>query len=237
MLETERSTLLSELMDRFKRDGLRAEAVYRTLKEAIARGIFAEGERLQDRALALELGVSRTPVREALQRLESQGFVENRPRVGLAVTEITPQAIEDIYVIRIALEGVAARLAAQRASPTDLAMLDRINAQLADATRRGALEAITQLNKEFHETMYHAARNPRLADLLKTLQDSVQRFARSTLSIPRRAGEALEEHREILEAIRDRDPDHAERAARLHKEHAKLVRLGMYSTQLASSAS
>ncbi len=153
MLETERSTLLSELMDRFKRDGLRAEAVYRTLKEAIARGIFAEGERLQDRALALELGVSRTPVREALQRLESQGFVENRPRVGLAVTEITPQAIEDIYVIRIALEGVAARLAAQRASPTDLAMLDRINAQLADATRRGALEAITQLNKEFHETM------------------------------------------------------------------------------------
>jgi DNA-binding GntR family transcriptional regulator len=121
---------------------------------------------LQDRVLAEALQVSRTPVREAIQRLENEGFVETVPRQGMVVAVMTPQDIEDIYVIRIALEGVAARLAAQRASAAEVELLVRLNDQYADAIRRGDLQAVTALNREFHEALYRATRNSRLAALL-----------------------------------------------------------------------
>jgi len=105
---------LTTLKKLYKRDGLLSDVAYRALRDAITRGMLDEGERLADRRIAESLELSRTPVREALQRLESEGFIRNVPRIGLVVAEVTPQDIEDIYVIRIALEGVAARLAAQQ---------------------------------------------------------------------------------------------------------------------------
>lgn len=223
-----RARRLASLKRLFERDGLRGEVVYRTLREAIVRDVFEEGERLQDRILARMLGVSRTPVREALQRLEAEGFVKTLPRLGLVIAEITPQDIEDIYAIRIALEGVAARLAAERATATEVDLLAALNARIAEATARNDLEAMSALNKEFHMAIYRAARNSRLMDLLNILHDAVQRFRRSTLSIPQRAREAVEEHEALIDAIRARDPDRAERVAREHKERAKRVRLALY---------
>jgi DNA-binding GntR family transcriptional regulator len=208
---------------------LRGEAVYRAIKAAIVEGVLPEGARVQDRLLADALGVSRTPVREALQRLQAEGFVRSAPRVGLVVAEITPQDVEDIYVIRIALEGVAARLAAQRASADEVAMLRQINEQIVVSTQRRDVPTLTALNRQFHDAIYRATRNPRLADLLTTLHDSVQRFKRSTLSNPQRADEAAEEHWQILDAIRERDADRAEQLARQHKERAKQVRLAALS--------
>jgi DNA-binding GntR family transcriptional regulator len=207
------------------RDDLRGEAVYRAIKDAIVQGVLPEGARLQDRLLADALGVSRTPVREALQRLEAEGFARSVPRVGLVVAEITAQDVEDIYVIRIALEGVAARLAAQRASVDEIAVLKQINEQIVLATQRRDVQTLTLLNKQFHDAIYRATRNQRLADLLNVLHDSVQRFKRSTLSNPQRADDAAAEHWQILDAIQARDADRAERLAREHKERAKLVRL------------
>jgi DNA-binding GntR family transcriptional regulator len=222
-----RGRKLAALARRFARQGLRGEVVYLTMREAIIREVFEEGERLPDRVLAQMLGVSRTPVREALQRLAAEGFVENVPRLGLVVAEITPQDIEDIYVIRIALEGVAARLAAERASASEVEAMAALNEQIASATARGDLEAMTALNRRFHETIYRAGRNARLTQLLMTFHDAVQRFRRSTLSVPERARETIEEHRRLVEAIRSRNAAEAERLARLHKERAKDVRLAI----------
>ncbi len=234
MSTNDQAAQLADLKRPFEGEGLRGEVVYRTIRQAVVQGILPEGARIQDRLLADALDVSRTPVREALQRLEAEGFVTNVPRLGLVVAEITTQDIEDIYVIRIALEGVAARLAAQRASLAEIEMLAQLNEQIAAATRRRDVQTLPALNKQFHEAIYRATRNKRLADLLNTMHDSVQRFKRSTLSNPKRADEALEEHRQILEAIRNRDPDRAEALARQHKEKAKLVRLAIYQEQPVS---
>lgn len=223
-----RTRQLTGLKRLFERDGLRAEVIYRTLREAIIREVFEEGERLQDRALAPMLGVSRTPVREALQRLEAERFVENVRGLGLVVAKISTQDIEDIYVIRVALESVAARLAAERASNAEIEFLAALNDRIAEATRHGDLNAMTTLNKRFHETIYQAARNTRLADLLNILHDTVQRFRSSTLSDPERAHEAVEEHEALIDAIRKREPARAESLASQHKERAKNVRLAMY---------
>lgn len=228
-----RGAQLIAIKNLFAREGLRGEFVYRTLREAIIRGVLPEGRRVQDRLLALELGVSRTPVREALQRLEAEGFLQSVPRLGLIVAEITPQYIEDIYVIRIALEGVAARLAAQRASEADIEILTALNAEIAEATRRRDVHHLTPLNQQFHQAIYRAARNAPLAELLNRLHYSVQRFRQSTLSIPERAKEAHDEHVRLLAAIRDRDAERAEAIARAHKEKAMSARLTMCHRQVA----
>ncbi len=229
----DRSAQLVAIKNLFAREGLRGEFVYRTLREAIIRGVLPEGQRIQDRLLALELGVSRTPVREALQRLEAEGFLKNVPRLGLIVAEITPQEIEDIYIIRIALEGVAARLAAQRASAGDIEILSSLNEGIARATHSRDVQQLTTLNREFHQAIYQAARNASLAELLNRLHYAVQRFRQSTLSIPERAQEALEEHEQLVAAIRDRDAERAEAIARAHKEKAMRARLALYHRQAA----
>ncbi|MDQ7850044.1 MAG: GntR family transcriptional regulator [Armatimonadota bacterium] len=219
---------LTQLKKLFERGGLRGEVIYRTLREAIVRSILPEGYRLQDRTLAATLGVSRTPVRQAMQRLEAEGFLEGVPRLGAVVASITPQDVEDIYAIRIAQEGVAAQLAAQRASPGELELLQHLNDQIAEATRQGDHQHLSHLNQEFHEAIYRAARNTRLGDLLKRLQYSIQRFEYSTLSSPERAQQALQEHRDLLAAIVARDAEGAEAAARRHKENAMRTRLKMH---------
>jgi DNA-binding GntR family transcriptional regulator len=219
---------LLPLKRRFEGNGLRGEVIYRTLREAIICGILAEGRRVQDRPLAAALGVSRTPVREAMQRLQAEGFLTTLPRVGTVVASITPQDVEDIYVIRIALEGVAARLAAQRASQGDLDILRQIHRRIAEATAHHDGERLGDLNRAFHEAIYRAARNARLAELLGRLQNSIRRFKHSTLSDPARARQALDEHGELLEAIAGRDAERAEAVARRHKEQAMRARLRMY---------
>lgn len=228
------SAQLAEIKMLFAQESLRGEFVYRTLREAIIRGVLVEGRRVQDRVLALELGVSRTPVREALQRLEAEGFLENTPRLGLVVAEITPQTIEDVFAIRIALEGVAARLAAQRASASDIEALGTLNEQIAHAVREGELGPALTLNHQFHLAIYRAARNAPLAELLNRLHYSVQRFRQSTLSISGRAPQMLEEHGRLVAAIRDHDADEAEQIARAHKERAMQARLTMYHRHAAS---
>lgn len=219
---------LSDLKGMFQHDGLRSEAVYRALREAIVQSVLPEGSRMQDRILAAALGVSRTPVREALQRLEGEGFLKSVPRVGLVVTEIDPQEIENIYTIRIALEGIAAKLAAQRASAGDIEILSQLQARLADATHHGDAQRLATLNQQFHEAIYQAARNTRLGNMLSLMQHMVARFKHSTLSLPERAQEALEEHERLLTAIRNRDADGAEAIMKDHKARAMRARLLLY---------
>jgi DNA-binding GntR family transcriptional regulator len=236
MAAQERLAELAQLRLKHSKQKALGEAVYRILREAILRELLPPGEVMNERVLAEALAVSRTPVREALQRLTGEGFLTVVPRQGLTVTDLSLKDIEEIYVMRAALEGVAARLSAQTISPSELVVLEDLCAQMAAATEKGEVERLRALNAQFHELLCGTARNRRLTDLVARLYDSVQRLRQTTLADPDRAREALREHEALLAAIRRRDPDEAERIARDHMTHAMLVRMKLYQMQQAELA-
>lgn len=224
-----RADRLKALHVRAGNNETRSHAVYLTLRAAIFHGILAESERLQERWLSQVLEVSRTPVREALQRLEAEGFAKDVPRVGLVVSLLTLQEVEDIYALRICLEGMAAQLATRLASESAITVLEQLQAQIEMAQRQRNIEQVTILNAEFHDAICRAGKNHRLAGLVNLLHDSVQRVGSTTLAYPGRPEQATKEHRAILSAIKRRDAEVAKRLAEEHMEHAKRIRLAMFS--------
>jgi DNA-binding GntR family transcriptional regulator len=200
------------------------ESVYETLREAILIGKLADGDRLQERLLADQLGVSRTPVREALQRLEVEGFVINTTN-GLVVQTFSVQEIIDIYELRIALEGISARLATERATYGDIAELRRIYQDMRRATHAGNVIELTRINREFHSSMAKISACRFLVRFINLLHDSVQRSSRTTFVDEERRLEALAEHEMLLEVLENGPPFAAETIAREHMAHAQLVRL------------
>jgi DNA-binding GntR family transcriptional regulator len=230
---------LKSLLREHSRTSVRGSAVYHTLRTAILRNILREGERLQERPIGEILGVSRTPIREALQRLEAEGFVANHPRLGFVVETLTLQDIEDIYVMRVALEGVAARLAARVATAGDVETLEAIQERIEKAHERRDIDRVTILNSHFHDELCRAAKNKRLADAANRLHDNIQRLGRTTLVNEKRRAQALREHRGLIAAIKAGDPERAERIAADHMRHAKEVRVSVHAhgrerTDLAS---
>jgi len=202
-----------------------AEIAYLTLREAIYREILPGGEPLHEADLATALQVSRTPVREALARLLAEGLVAYHPPRGLVVREVTTQEIEDVFEVRFGIDPLAARLAAQRASQVELTMLHSLLSQMEEATGQGDWDRLVGIALRFHQVLYEATRNARLAELATRLYAFVHRAHQSTLRDPERARRALEEHKELLEAIAARDPERAETVMRAHLEHALRARL------------
>ncbi|WP_431710306.1 GntR family transcriptional regulator [Glutamicibacter uratoxydans] len=206
---------------------LDAQAIHAQLRQQLLRGHFMPGDPLREVALAEEFGVSRTPVREALTRLLHEGMLERRAR-GLFVREIEPEQIMQVYDLRIMLEGQAASEAAEMRSETDLAKLQG----LIDRDR--ALENpddVTRLvtNIEFHRTLWKAARNPVLEDILDRLASHHVHIPSSTLSVGNRWEESLNEHQRICDCIRDRDASGARDVVQQHMKTAKAMRLTMFS--------
>jgi DNA-binding GntR family transcriptional regulator len=215
---------LAEFIRQHRGRATAAEATYLGLRQAIYQGAIPEGTVLRERELASALGVSRTPIRESLARLEAEGIVVAIPHGGVVVAEVSPQDVEEIYELRAGIEGMAARLAAQRASDAELAALGEVLQEMTVLARDGQLESLPPLAARFHRLLYEAARNRRLQALAVNCYEAVQRVKRSSLMRPGRAGQALEEHRRILAALRRRDPEAAERAAREHLERALRAR-------------
>jgi DNA-binding GntR family transcriptional regulator len=141
----------------------------------------------------------------------------------------TIQDVEEIYSIRMVLEGLSAFLAASLASESDIAVLESIQEKIEEAETRLDIESLTILNAKFHDALARAGRNQRLRRMINLLHDAVQRVNNTTLGYPGRASQASKEHRAILEAVKRRDPESARRLAEEHMAHAKLVRLVMYS--------
>jgi len=220
---------------RLKHDKPKAlgEAVYQILREAILRVLLPPWEGVNERALAETLQVSRTPVREALQRLVGEGFLTAIPRQGWVVADLSLKDIEEIYTMRGALEGAAARLSAQMISPSELVVLEDVCVQMEAATEQNDVDRQLALNGQFHEFLCSTARNRRLTEQVTRLYDSVRPLCRTSLADPARARDALREHRALVAAIRRRDPDEAERIAREHMTQAMLVRLKAHRTRRA----
>ncbi len=194
--------------------------VYQILRQAILSEQLKPGERLVERKLAMQLGVSRTPVREAIRKLESEGLLKHIPRKGVVVARLSPQEAWEIYHIRAVLEGLAARLAAEWITAKELEHLEKLIAEMEKAVETKDLNYLNELNSQFNEAVYGAAKSPRLKQMISNLYDYIVSFARVGYSLPGRIQEVLAEHRALFEAIKKGDVEEAERVARKHVERS-----------------
>ncbi len=197
------------------------EIVFETLREAIINATLKPGERLMEIQLAEELGVSRTPVREAIRKLELEGFVVMVPRKGAYVADISMKDIADVFELRAALEGLAAGLAAERITEEELERLERILVTIGECVSNNDLEKLIEVDTEFHDILFKASRNERLVQIVSNLREQIQRFRKASLSTPGRMKYALEEHKKIVEAISERNVELAQTLAREHIENAE----------------
>jgi len=195
---------------------------YHLLLEAIDRGEFRPGDRLVETELAERFGVSRTPVREALQRLETQAVVSRDGR-SLVVSTLDHDQLGELYVVRGELEALAARLAAQHAAPEEIRVLSemvRKDRDLADLP-----DLLARANKRFHRQIHLASHNRYLIQQLGMVHRSMALLATTSLAAEGRSAQALEEHRGIVAAIEARDASAADAAIRAHISRAFETRL------------
>lgn len=206
--------------------GSLAEGVYRELLQAINDGRFRPGDRVMETAVADWLDVSRTPVREALRRLESEDVLV-KGNQGLVVVDIAESELLELYDLRETLEGMAAELAARNATDADRKLLARL---IADEARCSPGDAAGQatINREFHRALASAAHNRFLCKMLNGLQDAFLRLRSTIFSLPDRPPLALDEHRAIVRAITDGDAVAAARAARHHIRQSRRSRLRLH---------
>lgn len=197
------------------------EIVFETLRNAIIKQILKPGERLMEIQLADELGVSRTPVREAIRKLELEGLVVMVPRRGAYVAGISMRDIHEVFQVRGALEALAAGLAAERITPEELEDMERQLVKEAEETEANNLRSIVEIDTSFHDIMYKAARNQKLIQMVNNLQEQLQRFRSASLARPGRSKTALDEHKKIVEALAARDNKLAEQLAIEHIENAE----------------
>lgn len=194
-------------------------AVHDEVRQRIVAGTYAQGERLFEDKIASDLGVSRNPVREALQALAQEGFVELLPRRGARVAVVPAKRAAELFEVREALEGLVARLAADRRSTEDVEGLRDVVRRGKEALARGELTSLPALNTEFHRRLTAAARNDLLATTLERLADIIEWVY--TKRIAMRGAKSWEEHHAIVEAIADGDADHADLAACTHIANAR----------------
>ncbi|MDG4717902.1 MULTISPECIES: GntR family transcriptional regulator [Thalassospira] len=198
-------------------------SVYDMLLDAIDCGDLSPGSRLREVEIAERFGISRTPVREALKRLEQQGLVTHEPHHGAVVTVLDYREVGELYLVREVMEGTAARLAALHATDVEINVLrEMVEADREFTDNPGEL---MRRNKLFHRQIHLLARNRFLDDLLENMRVSLVLLAGTTLAIQNRGAQSLDEHQEIVDAIARRDPDAAEKAARAHINNAYRARI------------
>lgn len=192
-----------------------------TLRNAILNGRLSDGTRLRQTDLADRLRISRTPIREALVRLENEGLVELLPGGGLRVKLLHPEAALELYDLREVLDGLGARLAAGRASPDARRRLERALGRMAGCLERGDANQWFPAHVAFHDEIFRASGNARLIAMSAVVRLSIRHFHPLLLKTERRLEEAHREHRGIFEAIVARDGGRAEVLARAHIANAK----------------
>jgi DNA-binding GntR family transcriptional regulator len=192
------------------------DQAYTRVREALMRGTLPPGTLVREADLARQFGVSRTPIREALQRLQAEGLVTAAAQRGYVVADLSPEELADVYQVRAVLEALAARLAAQRATRSDIGRLEDIFEALDEAVVRGDKERDPTLTGAFHDAIANASRNRYLQSMLSNIREIFERYRRTRSLAPMRVHEGHADHAQLLAAIRARD---AERAAEIASRH------------------
>ena len=197
------------------------ELVCENIRQAIIDGTFSPGERLMEIQLADEMGVSRTPVREAIRKLELEGFVVMIPRRGTYVADISIRDITEIYEIRTCLDVLSAGLAAERITDEELEALNRLLVEIGQYIAENNMEKIVEADTAFHDILYQASRNERLRSIINNLREQLTGICGRSMSYPGRLVETMDEHRALVDSIAARDVERAQNAARVHIENAE----------------
>jgi DNA-binding GntR family transcriptional regulator len=223
----DRPTPLGRLWQEHAGTGAAADAAYATLRQAILVGQLRPGDRLGEEQLAGEFGISRTPIREAIFRLEAERFATRQVRRGLVVRGIPEEQVLEVFTVWAALDQLAARIAAQNATAPERARLHWINEQIDARTQQIGHVSIRELTMQFHDALSECAHNTVLLEIVRQLHDSARRFGETTFSLPGRASVAIAEHRAILAAIDTGEADLAGRLAAEHISNARQARIAL----------
>jgi DNA-binding GntR family transcriptional regulator len=198
------------------------EKVYEYLKSAVLSGHFNPGKRLTEEHLAKEMGVSRTPVREALHKLESEGLIKPRKKRGFVASADSKDEIEELFDIRASLEGYGLRLISEIISEETFKRLDGFIENAEDALKRKKINEIFKWNTRFHDALHDlVAHKPRFHRLITNIRKYVLRYRKDTLHYLDGAKRTIDGHRKIMMALRLKDPDLCERMMREHIQEAK----------------
>ncbi|MCQ6279411.1 GntR family transcriptional regulator [Bacillus sp. EB600] len=197
------------------------ERVYLFIKDLILDGEFKAGDRLVERELAERLNISRTPIREALFRLESQGFVKTVPRKGVIVADISEKEIIEVFTILSSLEVLAAKLAVQKLDNDTKSKFTTYIKKVEDCLNDKDGTDYSELHSELNFLLYSSAKNSKLYEILSGLSDYIRAFAKTGYKKPGRAEQSMEEHLKIMEAILNQEIEMAEYLTKIHIENSK----------------
>ena len=192
------------------------EVIFNTLRKAIIIGELKPGERLMEVQLAEKMGVSRTPVREAIRKLELEGLVDMLPRKGAHVADLSVKDIMDVLEVRSTLDGLASSLSALRITEEEMKELKHVQSQFVNYVEKDNLQGSIKKDVEFHDIIYRSSRNDKLIQITNNLREQVHRFRVIYLKDYSSTRELIREHMDICEAIFRKDPDGAQRCAQKH---------------------
>ena len=195
------------------------DVVFNTLRQAILKGEFQPGERLMEIQLAQRLGVSRTPIREAIRKLELEGLVIMIPRKGAEVAKITEKNMRDVLEVRLALEKLAMELACQRITEEEIKQLEVSNQQFYQTTVSKDLLTMAQADERFHDVIYNATKNKRLIQMLNNLREQMYRYRIEYIKDIETHEEIVKEHEDILQALREKNLEAASAMIQNHIEN------------------
>ncbi len=198
-----------------------SEAVYEIIKQRLLNQQVEPGTKLREEDLADQLGVSRTPVREAINKLERETLVEVIPRYGTFVANISSKDVEEIYQIREALECLAMRLALPRFKKSKLLELTRIHKECETPMEKDDFDPFIKVDTAFHHLLVRLSKNERLRRLMSNLDNQIRLCRLESFSVPGRAKKSLEEHQRIIEAMLKENAEEAEDLLRQHSRNAK----------------
>lgn len=201
------------------------KTVFEHLRQEILRGTLNHGERLIETEIAKRLKISRTPVREAFRKLENEGLVKYSPGRGVTVSKISQEDMEEIYSIREVLEGLTARLAAERISKQEIKGVRNLLQEMARSYKSRDYRSVVRLHTQFNEMICHAAHSPRLHDLTSRFNEYTERSQLRALGVPDRFKAIQAEHEKIVQALEKGNPQLAEEAVRFHVGQARATYL------------
>lgn len=195
------------------------DVVFNTLREAILKGELKPGERLMELQLASKLGVSRTPIREAIRMLEQEGLAVTIPRKGAEVAKMTIKDMEDVLEIREALDQLATKIASNKITEEQLAELKKAKIAFEQSTKAGNLKEIASNDVRFHDIIYDATNNPKLVILLSNLREQIYRYRVEYIKDPKNYPMLIKEHEMIFEGLVSHDEAKAVEAISIHVEN------------------
>jgi DNA-binding GntR family transcriptional regulator len=212
------------------------EHVFESLKQAIIRGKISANEWLVESHIAETLGISRTPVREAIHKLEREGLIERQPRGGFTVLGLNRNDIEETFGLRSLLEGYAARLAAVKHKPFELKSLEKKIDEFQRALNQKKMDMLPAINTEFHDLLYGLSKSPKLINMISGLRDQIYRYREMILKEQEFASTSNLDHKKMLKYIRKRDAKGAERAVKDHSLRGQEMVLKEYDKQRLDQA-